>query len=52
MVREHVARLWSRRRNQKGMDYDTGRTIIGKFDLGQITRRDFELLLNERPIGG
>ena len=35
MVREHVAQLWSRRRNQKGMDYATGRAITGKFDLGQ-----------------
>jgi hypothetical protein len=36
MVREHVAKLWSRRRNQKGMDYAKGRAITGKFDLGQI----------------
>jgi hypothetical protein len=36
MVREHVAQLWSRRRNQKGMDYAKGRTMIGKFELGQI----------------
>ena len=36
MVREHVAQLWSRRRNQKGMDYAKGRALIGKFELGQI----------------
>jgi hypothetical protein len=36
MVREHVAQLWSRRRNQKGMDYAKGRAMIGKFELGQI----------------
>src|SRR3984893_1156813 len=36
MVREHVAQLWSRRRNQKGMDYAKGRAMIGKFEMGQI----------------
>ena len=36
MVRKHVAQLWSRRRNQKGMDYAKGRTMIGKFELGRI----------------
>ncbi len=35
MVREHVAQLWSRRRNQNGMDYAKGRAMIGKFDLVQ-----------------
>jgi hypothetical protein len=33
---EHVAQLWSRGRNQKGMDYATGRAIIVKFDLGDL----------------